>query len=192
MSKQGLYRNLNDEDLLTHVAQRQDQEAFNMLYRRYAHLALGVCMKYLNDPGLAQDATQTVFTRIWTDAANYQVRSFRPWFYKVVKNHCLMILRKSNENADLPENILADFMESDDQVHRKIKEEELFAIVQQCLQQLNDYQQVCMKYFYLQQKTYAQTAALLDLTEKEVKSYLQNGRRNMKICIKQKWHNGTL
>lgn len=191
MSKSGLYRNLSDEELLLHIAQKQDQEAFNMLYRRYAHLALGVCMKYLGNPGLAQDVTQTVFTRIWTDAANYHVRNFRPWFYTVVKNYCLMELRKNDEHADISENTLAAFMESDDQVHRKMKEEELFVIMQDCLQRLNDYQQVCMKYFYLQQKTYAQTAELLDLTEKEVKSHLQNGRRNLKICVKQKWDNNA-
>lgn len=192
MSKSGLYRNLSDEELLLHVAQKQDQEAFNMLYRRYAHLALGVCMKYLGNPVLAQDVTQTVFTRIWTDAANYQVRKFRPWFYTVVKNYCLMELRKNDEHADISENTLAAFMESDDQVHRKMKEEELFVIMQDCLRRLNDYQQVCMKYFYLQQKTYAQTAELLDLTEKEVKSHLQNGRRNLKICVKQKWDNDAI
>ena len=192
MSKSILYRNLSDEELLLHVAQKQDQEAFNMLYRRYAHLALGVCMKYLSNPGLAQDVTQTVFTRIWTDAANYQVRNFRPWFYTVVKNYCLMELRKNDEHTDISENTLAAFMESDDQVHRKMKEEELFVIMQDCLRRLNDYQQVCMKYFYLQQKTYAQTAELLDLTEKEVKSHLQNGRRNMKICVKQKWDNDAI
>lgn len=192
MPKSGLYRNLSDEELLLHVAQKQDQEAFNMLYRRYAHLALGVCMKYLGNSGLAQDATQTVFTRIWTDAANYQVRKFRPWFYTVVKNYCLMELRKNNEHAEFSENTLAAFMESDEQVHRKMKEEELLVMVQDCLSRLNDYQQVCMKYFYLQQKTYAQTAELLDLTEKDVKSHLQNGRRNLKICVKQKWNNDAI
>lgn len=192
MSKSGLYRNLSDEELLQHVAQKQDQEAFNMLYRRYAHLALGVGMKYLGNPSLAQDVTQTVFTRIWTDSAQYQVRQFRPWFYTVVKNYCLMELRKNDEHVEISENSLATFMESDDQVHRKMKEEELFVIVQDCLRHLNDYQQVCMKYFYLQQKTYAQTAELLDLTEKEVKSHLQNGRRNLKICVKEKWDNNAV
>lgn len=184
-----LYRNLTDEDLLMHVANKQDQEAFNMLYRRYAHLAYGICLKYLRDGDSAQDAVQQVFTKLWTDSLTNEVYNFKAWFYKVVRNYCLMQLRKNNPHLTLEENVLAGFMESDDQSHRKIKEEQLLTMLEDCIKKLNDYQQVCVKYFYLQQKTYAQTAELLDFTEKEVKTHLQNGRRNLKNCVGSKWIN---
>ncbi len=182
-----MYKNHSDEDLLMHIAQKQSQDAFQVLYSRYAHLALGVCLKYLKDAAASQDAVQNIFIKIWQEAANYQVRQFRPWFYRVVKNHCLMELRKLNSTVDISENSLAQFMENDDAYHHKVKEEYLLVLMEECLKQLNEYQAVCVKYFYLNQKTYAETAELLDLDIKAVKTHLQNGRRNLKICVKQKW-----
>jgi RNA polymerase sigma-70 factor (ECF subfamily) len=175
------YRNLLDEELLYRVSQRQDQEAMNMLYKRYAHLAMGVGLKYLPYDE-AQDAVQQVFVKIWTDAAQYKVKSFKPWLYTVVKNQCLMVLRKSNPTIAFPENGM-DFVEYDDQSHHKMEQEHVLRILEACLEKLQQPQKNCIELFYRAQKTYAEIANMQQLTDKQVKTFLQNGRRNLKICF---------
>ncbi|KAA5532590.1 sigma-70 family RNA polymerase sigma factor [Taibaiella lutea] len=180
------YRNLSDEDLLHRIAIKQDQEAFGVLYQRYLHLALGVCIKYLKSPDLAKDAVQVIFVRIWTDVHQHQVRKFKPWFYQVVKNHCLMELRKKDPNQKIVADWDMDIMESEETLHHKLNEEHLILTLHLCLKALNNEQKQCIEHFYLNQKSYNETAILTGFSDKKVKTNIQNGRRNLKNCLKQK------
>lgn len=180
-----VYRNLLDEELWHRVANRQDSEAFSTLYKRYAHLAMGVGLKYLpiND---AKDVVQIVFSKLWTDAAKHNVRHFKPWLYTVIKNHCLMVLRQQNNNHDLQMDNGAEFMEMFDAEHHKIEDERRLTILEACLETLRQEQKVCIESFYLQQKTYAEIASSFGMNNNQVKSFIQNGRRNLKICMDNK------
>lgn len=180
------YRNLIDEDLVHRIAARQDQEAFNTLYHRYAHLALGVCMKYLKAADPAKDAVQVVFTKVWTDIHQYQVRKFKPWFYQVLKNHCLMELRKNDPNMKIVAEWDMDIVEFEDTLHHKVNQEQVLLHLNMCLKGLNAEQKSCISHFYLDQKSYNETAALTGYSDKQVKSNIQNGRRNLKNCLRQK------
>jgi RNA polymerase sigma-70 factor (ECF subfamily) len=180
------YRNLNDEDLVLRIAGRQDQEAFSTLYQRYVHLALGVCLKYLKSTEPAKDAVQVVFTKLWTDAHLHQIRRFKPWFYQVLKNHCLMELRKKDPHQKVVAEWEPGFMEFEDPLHPHCSEEKLFELLEACLKGLNKEQYQCIDHFYIQQRSYLETAAHTGYSDKQVKSYLQNGRRNLKNCLNQK------
>lgn len=177
------YRNLLDEELLYRVAQRSDEEALNMLYKRYAHLAMGVGLKYLPYDD-ARDVVQQVFVKIWTDAAQYKVKSFKPWLYTVVKNQCLMELRKTRPTVSFPENGF-DFVEYEDLAHHKMEQEQILRVLEHCLDKLQAPQKDCVELFYRGQKTYSEIATLQKISDKQVKTYLQNGRRNLKICFSQ-------
>lgn len=180
------YRNLNDEDLLHRMATKLDQEAFATLYQRYVHLALGVSLKYLKSSEAAKDATQAVFIKLWVDAAKLQVRKFKPWFYQVVKNHCLMELRKNDPNKQHVAEWDINAMEFEENMHLTCSEEQVLQFLEQCLEQLNGEQKDCIRLFYLQQNSYMQTATLTGYSDKQVKSYIQNGRRNLRNCLRQK------
>lgn len=186
---QTAYKNLSDEDLLLRMTNRQDQDAFATLYKRYAHLALGVCLKYLRDAAASEDAVQVIFVKLWTDCSQHQVRKFKPWFYQVVRNHCLMELRKKNPSQKTVAEWEWEIVEFEENLHHKIKEEELLQILEDCLRRLNEEQKSCINHFYLSQKSYSETAVLTGFNDKQVKSNIQNGRRNLRICLKQKWNN---
>ncbi|HTN38756.1 MAG TPA: sigma-70 family RNA polymerase sigma factor [Arachidicoccus sp.] len=179
-------RNLSDEDLVHRIALKRDQDAFSILFQRYKHLVFGVGMKYLSSEALAQDAVQLVFLKLWNDAHLYQIRKFNSWIYEVSKNHCLMELRKKDPHAKMDEGFDLDSMEWEDNLHLKLKEEELLTHLNLCLRRLNQEQQSCIINFYLEEKSYQETALITGFSNKEVKSYIQNGRRNLKICLQQK------
>lgn len=180
------YRNLSDEDLLHRIALKQDREAFGVLYQRYLHLTLGMCIKYLKTGEAAKDATQVIFVKLWTDVHQHQVRKFKPWFYQVIKNHCLMELRKKDPNQKIVAEWDMELMEYDETLHHKLSEEQLILNLNLCLRALNAEQKKCIEHFYLEQKSYNETALLTGFSDKNVKSYIQNGRRNLKNCLKQK------
>lgn len=177
------YRNLPDEDLLHQIAIKQDKDAFGALFARYRHLALGVCLKYLSDEETAKDAVQNIFLKIWTDIHSHQVARFKPWFYKVVKNHCLMELRKQSPSLP-PEAVLEnENVEWNDYLHLKLKEEQLISHLTNCMKKLKEEQYKCIHSFYLEEKSYQETALATGFSNKAVKSHIQNGRRNLKSCM---------
>jgi len=170
------------------MAVKQDQEAFSVLYHRYVHLSLGMCLKFLNNEE-AKDAVQNIFLTIWTNCHLYKIQNFKPWLLKVTKNHCLQILRKNGNSKQFEELKEDEDVEFEQNVHLKLNEEQLLTYLNLCLKSLNNEQQTCIHQFYIHQKSYEETSKITGFSFKEVKSFIQNGRRNLKLCLQSKMDN---
>lgn len=176
------YKKLSDEELVFRYAHRNEQAAINCLFERYGHLVFGVCVKYLKSSEAAKDATQQVFIKLLEDLKRFEVQHFKSWLYQVSKNHCLMLLRKpilvvNNEfvtNGD---------MELEEELHHKIEEEQLYTSLEMAITELSTEQKKCIELFYLEKLTYAEIAAKTGYSILQVKSAIQNGRRNLKIKL---------
>lgn len=165
------------------MATKQDREAFGTLFARYKHLVFGVCLKYLEETERAKDAVQNIFLKIWNDSYKYQVNRFKPWLYKVAKNHCLGELRQKDPTAQLDTKSDIDDMEWVDYLHLKLKEEQLLTHLSHCMNNLKEEQYRCINSFYFEEKSYQQIAIDTGYTYKDIKSFIQNGRRNIKACM---------
>ena len=173
-----------DEELVAAYRQTGDMEWIGLLFRRYSALVLGVCLKYLKNREEARDATMQLFEKLPDLLLRHEISYFKGWLHASVRNHCLMILRskKSQPLSPLPDF----FMENAIAVHldEGFPEEDLTAL-ENCISKLNQEQQQCVRLFYLEKKCYAEVAALTGYTPKAVKSHIQNGKRNLKICMEQ-------
>ena len=159
-------------------------EIIGELYNRYMHLVYGLCLKYLKNREDAQDAVMSIYEHISIKLLDTEVKHFKSWLYMVSKNHCLMQLRKNN-----PEITTEIFMDSRDDVHlndEKIKLEEDLNALEECMEKLNEEQKVCVQLFFLQKKSYQEVHETSGLEMKKVKSHIQNGKRNLKICLEEK------
>ena len=175
-------RKHSDEELIHRFAHRREQGAFHCLYDRYSHLVLGVCFKYLSDREAAADATQQIFVKLLTDLQRFKIENFKPWLAQVARNHCLMQLRKAN--VIIPTDLeQAGDMETDELWHQDMNQEELLTGMEAALAELNPEQRTCIERFYLQRQTYATIAAATGYTMMQVKSHIQNGKRNLKNKI---------
>lgn len=176
------YRKLSDEEVIHRYVHKHEHSAFNCLYERYAHLVLGICFKYLNSADEAKDATQQIFIKLLEDLKRFRIENFKPWILQVSRNHCLMLLRKSipvsNNTIELGED-----MEFEDQEHPVAEREQLITILEQALTTLNTEQRTCVELFYLKKMNYAAIAAQTGYTMMQVKSYIQNGKRNLKNIL---------
>ena len=174
---------LNDEQLIASYKNSGDLNVLGALYNVYMPLVYGVCLKYFKDKELSKDAVMQIFETLITKLKNHEVQNFKSWLYVLSRNHCLMQLRKSQKHQTV--NIDDTFVESDTLLHHDdsdTKETQL-VLMEKCIETLNEEQQLSVKLFYLQQKCYTEVAEVTGYDLKKVKSYIQNGKRNLKICI---------
>ncbi|MEJ7627770.1 MAG: sigma-70 family RNA polymerase sigma factor [Ferruginibacter sp.] len=178
------YHDKEDKELLELYYADKNNEWLGILLQRYTILLYGVCMKYLKNEEEAKDGVQQVFLKVLNELPRYKVEYFKSWLYMVAKNHCLMKLRgKGTYTSELNEKVLAepevmDFMT----VAEKEKNLDQMAAA---LLTLNIEQQQCISMFYLEKKSYNQIAGLTGFTVMQVKSYIQNGKRNLKLHMER-------
>ncbi len=161
-----------------------------ILYKRYAHLVLGLCFKYLKDEDEAKDAVMHIFEKLMADLLKHEVHYFKSWLYTFSKNHCLMIIRKKQArlNKEMDLKIHADsFMETETGLHLKTHEakETEYNALEKAIEELNEEQRVCIDLFYLKEKSYQEISNNTGYTLNEVKSFIQNGKRNLKIKLEK-------
>jgi len=175
-----------DAELVMAYQQKQELDTLSLLYQRYMELVYGVCLKYLPDEEAAKDAVMNIFEELINKLKHHQVDNFRGWLHVVAKNHCLMILRspKNLKTSTLNEGIVQ--FEENVHLNGVMEKEEQLNQMTECLHTLPEEQQRCVELFYLQNKSYNEIVDMTGYDWKAVRSYIQNGRRNLKICMENR------
>jgi len=181
-----------DEELVAEFRAGGDLEVLGVLYSRYLHLVYGVCLKYLKEREEAKDAVMQIFEKLIIEIPKHNIENFRSWLHVVTKNYCLMQLRSGRsekekfvEWANDPEY----FMETATDLHPLDEDEDLKTVdsaLEDCIERLKEEQKRCIRLFYFENRCYNEIAENLGMDEKKVKSHLQNGKRNLKICLEEK------
>lgn len=179
---------LPDNELIERFRYSHDNQYVGELYTRYAHLVLGLCIKYFEDVDVAKDATMSIFELLLQELKRHHIDHFKSWLYTVSKNYCLQELRKKksrNKKEDLFKDFLQETMESELDMHPKEQKELLLLKMERLIPTLKYNQRLCLKMFYLEGKSYADISHELNFSLKEVKSHIQNGKRNLKIKMQE-------
>ena len=178
---------LSDEELLGRYRANGDIAWLGQLFERYAELVYGVCLKYCRDEQEAEDAAMAIFEQLVTKAREHEVHNFKSWLHVLTKNHCLMQLRKASRQRE--QNFEPQLMQSVDGRHHTIEISEdngQMKGLQDCMAQLPEEQRQCVQAFYLEGHSYKEIAEFRQEELGRVRSYIQNGRRNLKICMEKK------
>ena len=178
--------NQSDTELVLAYRQSGDLKVLGELYQRYMELVYGVCLKYLKEPELAQDAVMQIFEELVSKLKKHEVENFRGWLHQVAKNHCLMQLRtpKNLKTVALPPLLMQN--EEDVHLNGVMEKEENFQKLEKCIASLSDEQRTMIKLFYLDGKCYNEIVEITGLEWNHVRSSIQNGRRNLKLCMERK------
>ncbi|MEO8852426.1 MAG: sigma-70 family RNA polymerase sigma factor [Ginsengibacter sp.] len=176
---------ITDAELLQNFYNDHDNKWLGILLPRYTLLLLGVCMKHLKNEEDARDCVQHIFLKVINELHKYHVEYFKSWIYMIAKNHCLMKLRGNKKvEVELNEHLIAAENTISDR-NELIAKDKLFHLMEVAMQQLNKEQQICLKLFYLEKKSYAEVAEISGFSVLQVKSYLQNGKRNLKLIMEK-------
>jgi RNA polymerase sigma-70 factor (ECF subfamily) len=185
-NKKGKYRiHLSDQEILVEYKHTQDIALIGELFQRYTHLTFGVCLKYYKDVDESKDAVVLIFEKLIEDLKTVQIDNFTAWLHTVARNHCLMELRKrqslQKKHEELKNSGLS-FMETKTEIHLPDEDtiEKKLESLSEALAQLPEEQKKCVELFYLHEKSYQEVAQITGYDLKQVKSYLQNGKRKLK------------
>lgn len=173
---------LTDQEILSHFYADHNNEWLGELLQRYTLLLYGVSMKYLKNQEEARDAVQQIFLKAITELHKYEVTYFSSWLYMIAKNHCLMKLR--NQRRDVSVDRVAEPLIEAEQAD-PFRSEALLNDLGEALRHLNPEQKICIRLFYLEKKSY-QSITETGFSLLQVKSYIQNGKRNLRILLEKK------
>jgi RNA polymerase sigma factor (sigma-70 family) len=185
--------NQSDTELVLAYRRSDDLKVLGELYQRYMELIYGVCLKYLKEPELAQDAVMQIFEELVLKLKKHEVENFRGWLHQVAKNYCLMQLRtpKNLKTVALPPLL----MQNEEDVHLNgmmsegtswMEKEQNLQKLEECIASLADEQRTMIKLFYLDGKCYNEIVEITGIEWNHVRSSIQNGRRNLKLCMEKK------
>jgi RNA polymerase sigma-70 factor (ECF subfamily) len=174
-----------DDQLLGRFKQTGDQQALAELYLRYSELLYGVCLKYLEDAEEAKDAVMNIYQELLKKVPLHEIQNFKSWVYVLTKNYCLMQLRSAKKNITV--SLEQHTVQSDDFSHLDsvIEKEEAFKRLEKCIEKLPREQQQSIQLFYYENKCYNEIAETTGMDWNKVRSLIQNGRRNLKICMEK-------
>ena len=177
------HTNLSDEELLQVATNATNQDALGQLYARYVPLVYGLCLRYLQQQEDAEDAVMQIYEEVSLKFTRFYIKNFRTWLYSVAKNHCLQLLRKppyiSGEKIDLQVVETEPFLHLLDSGEDEEKEKAL----NYCIGILPKEQKICINYFFFDECSYSDIVVSTGYALNQVKSYIQNGKRNLKNCI---------
>lgn len=181
---------LSDEELAAYYRESGRRELIGELFKRYSHLVLGVCYRYMGNRDDAQDIAMGIFESLFSSLRKFEVRNFRAWLLVVTKSHCNQALRdrkKHSLSREWEENLMDEVMENNPALHPDTENENEFRIkkLHLAVGNLSPGQQHCILLFYFDGKSYQQIAETTGYSLNEVKSHIQNGKRNLKISLEQ-------
>lgn len=174
----------DDTDLVKQYKSGGDINVLGELYSRYMELVYGVCLKYFKEPEEAKDAVINIFEELVTKLKKYDVMNFKSWLYQLAKNHCLMKIRSGKSKPIVVDIDIMHLRENNHPENVSEKEEQLNGM-ENCIEKLPVEQKHAIQLFYLQEKCYKEIADLTETDINKVRSFIQNGRRNLKICMEK-------
>jgi RNA polymerase sigma factor (sigma-70 family) len=179
--KSGKESNKSDAELISLFRSNGDHEIIAQLFDRYSHLVFAVSMKYLKNEEDSKDAVLHIFERLPKDLSRYDIQNFSSWLHTVTKNYCFRFLSKKKYNSADIERI-AD--QSDEDESEFIQQ--YIPFLNDAIGSLKEEQRICIELFYIQNLSYQEVSDKTNYTLNEVKSYIQNGKRNLKILLLKK------
>ena len=176
---------LTDKELVALYKESGDMAVLGELYQRYMELVYGVCLKYYKEPERSKDSVMLIFEELVSKLKKHEVDNFKGWLHQLAKNHCLMQLRTPKNMKTVEFKV--EIVQSEEEVHLNgvLEKEENFKKLEYCLSTLSDEQRDTVKLFYLEGKCYNEIVELTGLEWNQVRSLIQNGRRNLKNCMEK-------
>ena len=178
---------ISDKELIAAYKSSSDLSYVSTLYQRYMDLVFGVCLKYFKDAEKSKDAVMDIYEELCKKLKLHEVDNFKGWLQVLARNYCLMQLRSPRNMKTTEFN--ADFMQSNQTTHLEngvLEKEENFKKLEECMEQLTAEQKETIELFFLQKKCYNEIADITGHEWSKVRSFIQNGKRNLKICMEEK------
>ncbi|MFK8044890.1 MAG: RNA polymerase sigma factor [Crocinitomicaceae bacterium] len=179
-------RQLTDKELVAAFATTPTKLVIGEIFKRYGQLAFGVNLKYLKNKSDAEDVMMQTFESLAVKMTRSDIKNLKNWLYTVCKNDCLMFLRKRKPETEIDKTLIATANTSQDELEAVFEKDEKLNVLEKAIQLLKNEQKICIELFYLHRFCYEEVSSKTGYEVKKVKSYIQNGKRNLKMILEEK------
>lgn len=177
---------LRDEEIILSYRKHPDPDLIGILFERYSHLIFSVCLNYLRDEEECKDVVLSIFEKLNQDLLRYDIKHFSSWLHTVTRNRCLKELKR--KNAIVPIYNVENVQATQETIEHLDLTEIHLPHLNEGMNQLNEAQRICLQMFYIEEKSYNQICTMTGFTFKQVKSHIQNGKRNLKLFLEKFSH----
>jgi RNA polymerase sigma-70 factor (ECF subfamily) len=185
----------SDEELAKEYFLSGNKEIIGDLFEKHVKTVFGVCLFYFRDKEIAKDSVMLIFEKLINELRKSEVKNFKGWLSFVVRNHCISELRKQKNKRFVSESYLDFELKPTDyeteEAIESVGEDEMLTYMKEALPLLKEKQKLCVELFYIKMLSYNEISEETKMTTNEVKSQIQNGKRNLKLFIEQKIKKGN-
>lgn len=178
-----------DEDLVRDYRQTGDIDLIGELFTKLSKTVMGACLFYLKDKDEAKDATMQIFEKFIKELRKKEIVNFNGWLSFVVRNHCLNLIKgnltKYSKRFNHQGFEYLNPNEEEENYLEGISNDELIDQLHLHLNSLNKLQKQCIESFYIRNMSYKEISEAYHLTIAEIKSHIQNGKRNLKLLMQK-------
>lgn len=175
----------DDNSLLESYRTTGDLKFLGELYQRHTEMVYYVCLRYFKENEQSKDAVMQIFEELITKVNKQEIKEFAKWLYVVSKNHCLMALRSTKNNYEIPVDNFVEFSLFLHQEENYTDKEERLSQLERCIDKLPEKQRISVDLFFISEKSYKEVVDITGYSVNDVKSYIQNGKRNLKNCMER-------
>ena len=177
---------LSDIEAIQEYLRTKQPLYFNILYKKYSTKVYSKCLSLLRDEGLAKDATQDIFIKIFLNLAKFGAQSkFSTWVYSITYNYCIDIIRKKKKMR----SIFSDEMENPPDIVEDVPDAELLEIEVSRLKVIldkipvGDKMVLLMK--YQDEMQIKEVAKVLGKTDSAIKMKIKRAKHKAKLVYKE-------
>lgn len=168
---------LSDEEVILKYKSTGSKRILAPLFKKYNEKLFGLAFYYLHERESAMDTVMETFEVILKTIDKKEITYFKGWAMSICRNICLKKIRDVKKFDELKETSDSSVEYGDDLVYKDETIEKLLEFIPE----LKENQRVCIHEFYLLGKSYEDISASYGMSFKEVKSYIQNGKRNLRV-----------
>jgi len=167
----------SDSEVIKLYLSTRETAYFSLLYSRYAGKVFSKCISMLKDEGLAQDATQDIFIKIYSNLAKFSEKSkFSTWIYSITYNYCIDFLRRKKKEK----NLFTGEMDTPPDIVEDVEDKELLQIelkkLKVILEKIPVGDKAILMMKYQEEMSIKEIAAGLDKTESAIKMKIKRAK----------------
>jgi len=165
---------------------RQDARAYARLVERHLGWSLRFVERLVGGRADAEDLVQTAFLRVWLGASRWEPNAkFSTWFYRVLYNLCMDHFRAHTAPTEALDEAIPDGGQSSEE---RLAGSQRAARVRAALAALPERQRAAIVLCYYEERSQAEAAALLAVSEGALESLLSRGRAALKKHLGRELH----
>jgi RNA polymerase sigma-70 factor (ECF subfamily) len=175
---------VSDARLVTSIA-RYSEVALAEVYRRHGRAVYGLARRVLQDTAEAEDVTQEVFLRLWSEPDRFDPErgSLRSFLLAQAHGRAVDAVRSTSSRRAREAREAARTARAEYDLQHEAWDLALADQVERAMSELSDDERRAIELAYFDGRTYREVARVLEQPEGTVKSRIRSGMRRLRDAL---------